>query len=244
MTTPQQPELARSGRGETDPAAAKTRRGGPTDATPPTGPIPEDNLPGHHPPEEQDKPTGPPPRPRARKRAAATTTTARAMTAARATATKTATDTVEGPAAATITDLASTRRAQANAQFRFAFEPRVAAFSYLLGVTPWTAGVDIKDGELRIRFGAWKLHTSLDNVEGAEPTGPYTWVKVVGPPHLSLKDRGVTFATTTKRGVCIRFRQPVEPVLPLPGAPKFLRHPAATVTVDDCDRLVEVLGRT
>ncbi len=28
------------------------------------GPIPEENLPGHHPPIEQDKPTGPPPRPK------------------------------------------------------------------------------------------------------------------------------------------------------------------------------------
>jgi hypothetical protein len=235
MTKPQQPELARSGRGETDPAAAKTRRGGPTDATPPTGPIPEDNLPGHHPSEEQDKPTGPPPRPRARRTAATAAT-------ATVTATKTATDTVEGPAEATITDLTSTRRAQTNRQFRFAFEPRVAAVSYLLGVTPWTTGVEVRDGELGIRFGAWTLHTSLDNAEGAEVTGPYMWAKVAGPPHLSLRDRGVTFATSTKRGVCIRFREPVTLVVPLLGS--FLRHPAATVTVDDCDGLVEVLGRT
>src|SRR5689334_3823245 len=36
----------------------------PRDAGP--GPIPEDNQPGHHPPVEQDKPSGPPPKPRRR----------------------------------------------------------------------------------------------------------------------------------------------------------------------------------
>jgi hypothetical protein len=227
MTKPQQPEIARSGRGETDPAAAKTRTGGPTDATPPAGPVPEDNLPGHHPEQEQDKPTGPPPQPGTRARKAAPTATA--------TATKTAPDTVEGPAEATITDLASTRRAQAKGTFRFAFEPRVAAFSYLLGITPWTTGVEVGDGELRIRFGPWSLHTSLDNVSGAEVSGPYAWSRIAGPPRLSLRDRGVTFATSSRRGVCIRFRKAV-PVLPL------LRHPAVTVTVEDCEGLAKMLG--
>jgi hypothetical protein len=57
MTKPQQPEIARSGRGEVDPNAVKTRH----DEDLPsgsgnTGPIPEDNLPGHHPDKEQDKP--------------------------------------------------------------------------------------------------------------------------------------------------------------------------------------------
>ncbi len=56
MAKPQQPELARSGRGEVDPNAVKTRHGGPIDTTDAPGPIPEDNLPGHHPETEQDKP--------------------------------------------------------------------------------------------------------------------------------------------------------------------------------------------
>ena len=46
---------------EIDPAAAKARRGGPTDNKGATGPIPEDNLPGHRPEHDQDKPEGPPP---------------------------------------------------------------------------------------------------------------------------------------------------------------------------------------
>jgi len=61
MTTPQQPELARSRRSEADPASAKARTGGPTTEKGRLGPVPEDNLPGHHPQHEQDKPEGPPP---------------------------------------------------------------------------------------------------------------------------------------------------------------------------------------
>ena len=58
MSKPQQPELHRSGRGEADPASSKTKietesgagSGGPGQ------PVPEENVPGHHPEEEQDKP--------------------------------------------------------------------------------------------------------------------------------------------------------------------------------------------
>lgn len=58
MSTPQQPELHRSGRGEADPRSAKTKveteSGGA--AAGDGGPVPEENVPGHHPEEEQDKP--------------------------------------------------------------------------------------------------------------------------------------------------------------------------------------------
>jgi hypothetical protein len=227
VTKPQQPEIARSGRSEVDPAAVKTRHGGPTDATPPTGPVPEDNLPGHHPDQEQDKPAGPPPRPRARR---ATGT----ATAATATATKTA-ERVEGQATATITDLTTPAAEKpsrtATASFRFHFEPRVGPFAYALGITPWTTGVEVAGDELRVRFGAFNIKTPLDNIAGAEITGPYRFLKVAGPPHLSMADRGLTLATSTKQGVCLRFRKPVG----------LLRHPGLTVTVEDPDRLVELL---
>lgn len=69
MGEPQQPEMARTRRrGELDPKGKrKTRekRRGWADTLQPeegAGPIPEDNRPGHHPPKEQDKPEGPPPR--------------------------------------------------------------------------------------------------------------------------------------------------------------------------------------
>ena len=58
MSTPQQPELRRSGRGATDPASTKAAvdagDGGADLGA--SGPIPEDNRPGHHPEVEQDKP--------------------------------------------------------------------------------------------------------------------------------------------------------------------------------------------
>jgi hypothetical protein len=61
MSKPQQPELHRSGKGATDPASAKAN---PEIAANPgadgaAGPIPEENLPGHHPDDEQDKPVRP-----------------------------------------------------------------------------------------------------------------------------------------------------------------------------------------
>src|SRR2546423_9347928 len=65
MAKPQQPELARSGRGATDPASAKANADSAMPSERDIGPIPEANLPGHHPAVEQDKPTGPP-RPRVR----------------------------------------------------------------------------------------------------------------------------------------------------------------------------------
>lgn len=224
MTKPQQTEIARSGRGEVDPNAAKTRHGGPTDETPPTGAIPEENLPGHHPDEEQDKPSGPPPRPKARARPQA--------------ATKTAKPSVEGEAKATITDLNEARRDKVEAEFEFDFESRMAPFAYPLGITPWTTSLRIEGGRLHVRFGPWSLSTTLDNVEDTCVTGPYQMVKVAGPPHLSLADRGVTMATSTRRGVCIRFREPVPALVPK----GMLRHPALTVTVKEPDRLMEVLN--
>lgn len=60
MVKPQQPELRRSDRGATSDDATKERLTAPSipgvDAA--GGPVPEANLPGHHPPQEQDKPSG------------------------------------------------------------------------------------------------------------------------------------------------------------------------------------------
>jgi len=61
MSKPQQPELARSGRGAVDPAAVKEQLTAPTiggGENGDLGPIPEDQRPGHHPTVEQDKPSG------------------------------------------------------------------------------------------------------------------------------------------------------------------------------------------
>src|SRR5438093_13047872 len=58
MARPQQPELARSAKTDLDPEHTETGLQGqkPVRPTGDSGPVPEDNLPGHHPPQEQDKP--------------------------------------------------------------------------------------------------------------------------------------------------------------------------------------------
>lgn len=59
MSKPQQPELRRSGKvAALDPDATETRLTGEERpaATGPTGPVPEEQRPGHHPEREQDKP--------------------------------------------------------------------------------------------------------------------------------------------------------------------------------------------
>lgn len=117
---------------------------------------------------------------------------------------------------------------------------RIAPFSTvsrLFGVKESNAFVDVRDGRLEIRFGPWHLATPLDNVAGAKLTGPYRWWKVIGPPHLSFKDRGITFATNAQQGVCIEFREPVGAIDPR----GVIRHPGATVTVMNPEALVRAL---
>ena len=121
-------------------------------------------------------------------------------------------------------------------RFEFAFSRPLSWPLALIGVTPWTAHVDVADGTFAVRFGPWSLATPLSNVQGAEVTGPYLPFKVFGP-HISLADHGATFGTTWRRGVCVRFREPVPAALP--GG--LLRHPAVTVTVADADGLAAAL---
>ena len=56
MSTPQQPELHRSGKGATDPASAQAKVDAPPADEGRSGPVPPENQPGHHPEKEQDKP--------------------------------------------------------------------------------------------------------------------------------------------------------------------------------------------
>lgn len=122
-------------------------------------------------------------------------------------------------------------------RFAFLFEPLLLPFSAAVGVLPMTSHVELDDDELVIRFGPWSLRTPRSNIAGCDVTGPYRPWKVAGPPHISFADRGVTFATTTRRGACIRFREPVTGALPW----GLLRHPSATVTVTNPDDLARRL---
>jgi hypothetical protein len=121
---------------------------------------------------------------------------------------------------------------------RFHFDAALRVPALAFGVTPGSAYVEVGDDELVVRYGSWVLRTPTANVAGATVTGPYSILKVGGPPRLSLADRGVTFGTSTQGGACIEFVEPVPAVAPVP----WIRHPAATVTVEDPEALVAELA--
>jgi len=87
-------------------------------------------------------------------------------------------------------------------------------------------------------FGRWMVRTPLANVTSVGLTGPYSFWKTAGPARLAVTDRGLTFATNGERGVLISFAKPVWGLDRL----GLIRHPALTVTVEDPERLMQVLG--
>ena len=121
-------------------------------------------------------------------------------------------------------------------RFAFDFDAGAANLLRLIGVSPARAWVDVDD-RLRIRYGMWGLDTPVANVTCARITGPYTAFKAIGP-RLSLKDRGVSYGTNARRGLCILFREPVC------GLPSFgmMKSPGVTVTVADPESLAAALG--
>jgi hypothetical protein len=119
--------------------------------------------------------------------------------------------------------------------FRFSAPYRLAALPF--GVTPSTCEIRVGAGRLFVRFGPWRVETALDNVVDVSVTGPYRFVKTAGPAHLSLADRGLTFATNGDRGVCLTMREPIRGIDPF----GLLRHPNLTVTVADCDGLADAV---
>lgn len=123
-------------------------------------------------------------------------------------------------------------------RFAFHFDPSFQVALFALGVTPRTAWVSVTDTDVEARFGPWVCRSTRANVVETCLTGPYQWFKVVGP-HLSLKDRGLTFGTSARGGVCMLFAEPVAGIDPL----GVLRHPGLTVTVADRAGLIEALGR-
>jgi hypothetical protein len=165
------------------------------------GPIPEENLPGHRPDVDQDKPVGPPPTPKPKRRLR--------------------------PAPAAEVE-----------RFEFRFEPVMRALALPFGVRPSSAWVEVGE-EVHIAFGLWHMRFPRRDVADLTETSGYWLPKVAGPPHLSLKDRGVTFATNRDRGLCIRLERPHK------ALDRFglLRHPAATVTVADIEGLTHALRR-
>ncbi|WP_217919972.1 hypothetical protein [Actinomadura sp. BRA 177] len=113
-------------------------------------------------------------------------------------------------------------------RFEFAFDRRLARPLALLGIRPDTCRLLLTASWLEVRFGPWTVRTPLDNVAGAELTGPFKVWKVIGA-RMSMADRGLTFGTNTEQGVCIRFHQPVRGIEPS----GVLRHPGLTLTIAD-----------
>jgi len=121
--------------------------------------------------------------------------------------------------------------------YPFRFDPRYRLAAMAFGVTPASARVVVGDDRLEVRFGPWRLESPLANITSVQTTGPYSFIKTAGPPHLSLVDRGITFATNGNRGVCVAFREPIPGIEPTGR----LRHPGVTVTVADVAGLADVL---
>jgi hypothetical protein len=114
-------------------------------------------------------------------------------------------------------------------RFEFAIDPRYARVLRVFGVRRGRAWVGIDAERLRVRYGFWRLETALANVESAGVTGPYrSALRAIGP-HISVKDRGLSFCTNIERGVCILFREPVRGR----ETAGLMRHPGLTVTPVD-----------
>ncbi|CAN5628033.1 hypothetical protein BH11ACT8_BH11ACT8_07820 [soil metagenome] len=121
--------------------------------------------------------------------------------------------------------------------YDFAFAPSYRAPALVFGVLPATTGVHLGPAGLRVRFGPWRLQTTLDNIADASRTGGFGWWKTAGPAHLSFADRGVTFATNGDDAVCLTFHTPVAGIDPT----RRVRHPGATITVADPERFLAEL---
>ncbi len=123
-------------------------------------------------------------------------------------------------------------------RFDLDFSRDVQRWNRLFAVNPRTAYLLVDDGALIAHFGPWTLTTTLNNIVDATITGPYRLWRVAGPARLSFADRGLTFATTTRTGLCLTFRSPVPGIEPL----GIVRHPNLTVTVKDPTALAKALG--
>lgn len=123
-------------------------------------------------------------------------------------------------------------------RFPFAWEPRYRLPALAFGVAPRTAWVEVTPTELHVRYGWWTLRSALGNISGVETSGSYAFFKTAGPPHLSFSDRGISFATNSRKGLCVSFRESVPGIDPT----KRIKHPGATLTVADVAGLAAALG--
>jgi hypothetical protein len=122
-------------------------------------------------------------------------------------------------------------------RFPFAFDPRFQRLLALLGITPSNSEVVLTDTTFAARFGPFRTRTPVGNLEDVRVTHDYRWFKAIGP-RASLADRGATFGSNTRAGVCVCFHEPITAVLG-----RWQRHPALTVTVADPGGLAAAIRR-
>jgi hypothetical protein len=116
---------------------------------------------------------------------------------------------------------------------RFDFAPATRPRLALLGVHPTTAWIRIEGHLLDVRFGRWRLATTLENVvsAGVRTPPPVRWRRRV---EHSGTTGTLVLATGGRGGVHIRFARPIPGAGPLAGC----ADPALLVTVTRPDRLV------
>lgn len=119
--------------------------------------------------------------------------------------------------------------------FEFDFEPRYSWLLSPLGVKPGNSFVTIGGDEFHAKFGRWELRTPLTNITGYQRSGDYKWFKAIGI-RGSWVDHGMTFGSSTRQGVCLKFAEPIAAFIP-----GMKPHPGLTVTVRDADGLVAAL---
>ncbi len=120
-------------------------------------------------------------------------------------------------------------------RFTFAFEPRFRRLLGVIGVRPDTAWVTIDDTWFTARFGRFRVRTPVANLADVMITRDYRWYTAIGP-RGSFADRGATFGTTTRAGVCVCFHEPVTAL-----AGRLVRHPGLTLTVEDPEALAAAI---
>lgn len=123
-------------------------------------------------------------------------------------------------------------------RFEYAIDPGMAMWHRVCLLRPERDAVTVSDGMLVATFGPWTVATDIANVAGVTTTGPYRTWRVAGPPRLGWTDRGLTFATNARVGLCIAFIDPVPGIDPI----GLINHPTLTVTVSDLDGLAASLG--
>lgn len=113
----------------------------------------------------------------------------------------------------------------------FDFDPRFRPLLAALGIREDNSEVLLDDERFLARFGRWEACTSPANLADVTITRGYRWYRAIGP-RGSFADRGASFGSNTRAGVCVRFHAPI-PVL----FGQRILHPGLTVTVADPEAL-------